>query len=209
MLELFGAVRQTSTVALSGEAADGVFGGYPWFFHDEAVWADTFPWLGDAVRLTDFLAPDVRSRIKPRDQEQDLYRSLLAGMSGLPGETGLTARMREALYLSMQGPLAVLLDRKDRMSMAVGLEVRVPFCDHRLVEYAWNVPWELKCLGGEPKGLLRAALSDRLPTRLVRRPESMVPVAVDPRHRHALDTRVRPLPGARYGGSCRPGSPVP
>ena len=88
-----------------------------------------------------------------------------------------------------------LLDRKDRMSMAVGLEVRVPFCDHRLVEYAWNVPWELKCLGGEPKGLLRAALADRLPPVLLRRPKSMFPVAVDPAYDDVLDARVRDLLG--------------
>jgi len=193
MLELFGAVRQTSTVALSGEAADEVFGGYPWFFHDEAVWADTFPWLGDAVRLTDFLAPDVRSRIKPRDQEQDLYRSLLAGMSGLPGETGLTARMREALYLSMQGPLAVLLDRKDRMSMAVGLEVRVPFCDHRLVEYVWNVPWEMKTADGREKSLLRMAFADRLPTPVLERPKSAYPATFSPDYASEVISGIRAL----------------
>ncbi|MFL6109852.1 MAG: asparagine synthase (glutamine-hydrolyzing) [Catenulispora sp.] len=193
MLELFRAVRQTSTVALSGEAADEVFGGYPWFFHDEAVWADTFPWLGDSVRLTDFLAPDIQARIKPGEQEQDLYRSLLAGMSRLPGESGLTARMREALYLSMQGPLAVLLDRKDRMSMAVGLEVRVPFCDHRLLEYAWNVPWEMKTADGREKSLLRMAFADRLPPPVLQRPKSAYPATFSPGYAADVISGIRAL----------------
>jgi asparagine synthase (glutamine-hydrolysing) len=175
MYLFFERIRKEFTVALSGEAGDEVFGGYPWFFDPATVHGDTFPWLGNGPRLTDYLAPDVRARIRPDDNERDRYRTLLARVPRLPGETGLQARMREVLFLSLQGPLVYLFDRKDRMSMAVGLEVRVPYCDHRLVEYVWNVPWAMKCSDGREKGLLRAAVSDVLPAEVLWRRKSAYP----------------------------------
>src|SRR5207249_700314 len=104
----------------------------------------------------------------------------LAEVPRLDGETGQDRRMREVSYLALTRFLPVLLDRKDRMSMAVGLEVRVPYCDHRLVEYLWNVPWPMKCPGGVPKGLLREAVRDLLPPELVQRRKSMYPATPDP-----------------------------
>ncbi len=175
MLQLFGAVKASCTVALSGEAADEIFGGYPWFHESALLNSDTFPWLGKGSRLTDCLAPEVRNRIRPADQERDSYRSALAQVPRLEGESGLPARMREALYLSMQGPLHLLLDRTDRMSMAAGVEVRVPFCDHRLVEYLWNVPWQVKNADGREKSLLRAAMRGLLPAELLNRRKSAYP----------------------------------
>lgn len=191
MYLLFRAIRERFTVALSGEAADEVFGGYPWFFDQDTVWGDTFPWLGNSPRLTDCLAPDVRARIRPNDDERDRYATLLARVPRLTGESGLQARMREVLYLSLQGPLVYLLDRKDRMSMAVGLEVRVPFCDHTLLEYVWNVPWKMKVADGREKSLLRAAVADLLPAKVLERRKSAYPATFSPAHaktvRAALD----------------------
>jgi asparagine synthase (glutamine-hydrolysing) len=180
MYLLFEQVRRRSTVALSGEAADEVFGGYPWFFDPNTVWCDTFPWLGAAPRLTDYLAPDVSARIQPRDDEHDRYTTMMARVPRLAGETELQARMREVLHLSLQGPLMYLLDRKDRMSMAVGLEVRVPFCDHVLLEYVWNVPWQMKIADGREKSLLRAAVHDLLPPDVLWRPKSAYPATFAP-----------------------------
>ncbi|MEK8146026.1 asparagine synthase C-terminal domain-containing protein [Streptomyces sp. M10(2022)] len=126
-------------------------------------------------RLTSCLAPDVRARIRPDDDERDRYATLRARVPRLAGESGLQARMREVLYLSLQGPLLYLLDRKDRMSMAVGLEVRVPFCDHQLLEYVWNVPWKMKVADGREKSLLRAAVADLLPQGVLQRRKSAYP----------------------------------
>lgn len=179
MYLFFAAIRRQFKVALSGEAADEIFGGYPWFHDESLVNRDTFPWMGHGPRLSDCLAPDVRARIRPREQEREAYATLLAEVPKLDGETGMRSRMREVLYLSMQGPLALLLDRVDRMSMALGLEVRVPFCDHRLVEYLWNVPWEMKSSGGGEKGLLRAAVQDLLPDSVLHRRKSAYPAMFD------------------------------
>jgi asparagine synthase (glutamine-hydrolysing) len=186
MLALFEAVRRRSTVALSGEGADEIFGGYPWYHDPEVVNRPTFPWLGDSRLLTGLLRDDVRKRVEPQAVVDELYRSLLADVPRLDGEKGLDARMREVTYLGLQAPLASLLDRKDRMSMAVGLEVRVPFCDHRLVEYLWNVPWSMKVADGREKSLLRAATEGIVPREIRMRPKSGYPASFSPGHRAAV-----------------------
>ncbi|MEV4450558.1 asparagine synthase (glutamine-hydrolyzing) [Streptomyces mirabilis] len=193
MYLMFAALRERSTVALSGEAADEVFGGYPWFHDPSTVWRETFPWLGNAPRLADCLAPDLRKALRPAELEADRYATLRAQVPRLAGEEGIDARMREVLFLSLQGPLAMLLDRKDRMSMAVGLEVRVPFCDHRLLEYVWNVPWTLKTADGREKSLLRMAVADLLPEEILIRPKSAYPALHDPAHDAAVITAVRSM----------------
>lgn len=177
---LFAEMRERSTVALSAEAADEIFGGYPWYHDEKMVWRDGFPWIGDAPRLTDCLAPDVRSRVRPAEAERDRYATLRNQVPRLTGEDKINDRMREVLFLSMKRPLTYLLDRKDRMSMAVGLEVRVPFCDHRLVEYVWNIPWSMMVADGRWKSPLRMAAADLVPAETLRRPKSGYPGTHDP-----------------------------
>ena len=156
-------------MALSGESADEVFGGYAWFHDEAAVARPGFPWWLDDTGLANVLAGDLRERIRPADYVGDRYAEALAEVPRLPGETGVARRMREVSYLALTRFLPVLLDRKDRMSMAVGLEVRVPFCDHRLVEYVFNTPWSLKTFDGREKSLLRHATADTLPRSVVER----------------------------------------
>jgi asparagine synthase (glutamine-hydrolysing) len=193
MYLMFEALRERSTVALSGEAADEVFGGYPWFHEPATAWRDTFPWMGDAPQLTTCLAPGVRELLRPSEVEKERYATLRAQAPRLPGEDPTNARMREVLWFSLHGPLAHLLDRKDRMSMAVSLEVRVPFCDHRLLEYLWNVPWSMKVADGREKSLLRMATADLLPEEILQRPKSAYPATHDPGYDLATQLSVRSL----------------
>jgi asparagine synthase (glutamine-hydrolysing) len=175
-------IKREFTVALSGESADEVFGGYPWFHRDEAIQAQTFPWalrLADRVRI---LAPEVRAKLRPEEYVADRYREALAEVPRLPGEDPREARIREISYLSITRFLPTLLDRKDRMSMATGLEVRVPFCDHRLVEYVFNIPWHLKTLGGQAKGVLREAMRGLLPDDVLARRKSPYPSTPHPEY---------------------------
>lgn len=190
---LFQAIRERSTVALSGESADEVFGGYPWFHDPEAVGRRGFPWVPHDSGLANVLAPEIRERIQPADYLAQRYSDALNEVPRLHDESGHERRMREISYLALTRYLPMLLARKDRTSMAVGLEVRVPFCDHRLVEYVWNVPWSMKSADGIPKSLLRSAVSDLLPAGLAWRPKSMFPAAVDPAYESALGADIRRL----------------
>lgn len=180
------AVKKHATVALSGECADEIFAGYPWFFREDLILANTFPWsvkLKDRIR---FLSPELVEAIRPEAYVARRYEEALAEVPRLPGERGLNARMREIQYLSLTRWMPVLLDRKDRMSMATGLEVRVPFADHRIVEYLWNVPWEWKALHGREKGLLRTALMGILPDEVLERKKSPYPKTHNPAYLNAV-----------------------
>lgn len=198
---LFKAIREQSTVALSGESADEVFGGYRWFHDPEAVHADTFPWIAGGIfdsfageqsgGSTALLDPGVLAKLDLPGYQDARYRDALAEISYLPGESGLQRRMREVSYLHLTRFVQLLLDRKDRASMAVGLEVRVPFCDHRLVEYVYNTPWALKTFDGREKSLLRAAVRDVLPDIVADRVKSPYPSTQDPRYADALGAELR------------------
>ncbi|GHE07996.1 asparagine synthase (glutamine-hydrolyzing) [Streptomyces alanosinicus] len=197
LLLLFRAIREKSTVALSGESADEVFGGYLQFFDGEARRADTFPWLvrfgRDFGDDADVLRADVARSLDLDGYVADGYRTAVAGIDRLDGESDFEYRMRQISHLHLTRFVRILLDRKDRMSMAVGLEVRVPFCDHRLVEYVYNAPWALKSFDGREKSLLREAAADVLPRSVYDRVKSPYPSTQDPRYARALQEQVKDL----------------
>ncbi|MEU1013534.1 asparagine synthase (glutamine-hydrolyzing) [Streptomyces sp. NPDC005890] len=187
---LFGKMREHSTVALSGEAADEVFGGYPWFHNPKALAADTFPWLlvtGDEAAMP--LNPELDLRIG--EFRADTYRAALAAVPHLDGETPAEHRQREMQHLSLTRWLRQLLHRKDRLSMAHGLEVRVPYCDHRLVEYAFAVPWALKSFDGREKSLLRAIGTALAPDSVLYRPKNHYPATHHPDYNRGLQNMAR------------------
>lgn len=173
-------VKKDATVALSGECADEIFGGYPWFKNPEAFNARTFPWTLKNQERVDILAPEIIDYVQPESYLNQRYEEALAEVPVLPGESPQDTRMREIFYLNITRFMTTLLDRKDRMSMSVGLEVRVPFCDHRIVEYVWNVPWEMKNYKDMEKGLLRTSLSDILPQEVLTRRKSPYPKTHNP-----------------------------
>jgi asparagine synthase (glutamine-hydrolysing) len=177
-------IKRQHTVAISGESADEVFGGYPWFHDEAAIAAESFPW--PEMGVARYLAPDLVERLRPAAYVEARYREALAEVPVLPGEAPRERRMREVLYLNQTRFLLTLLDRKDRMSMAVGLEVRVPFCDHRLVEYAWNIPWAMKSYRGREKGILRRALEGVLPDDVLWRKKSAYPTTHNPTYSAAM-----------------------
>ncbi|UJF32039.1 asparagine synthase (glutamine-hydrolyzing) [Paenibacillus hexagrammi] len=179
-------IKKEATVAISGEAADEIFGGYPWFHRDESLEANTFPWSLKLNNRVDLLAPDLVDWIKPFEYVSNRYQQALAEVPRLAGETQQQNRMREMSYLNITRFMPTLLDRKDRMSMAVGLEVRVPFCDHRLVEYVWNIPWEIKTSGDREKGILRKALKGVLPEDVLTRKKSPYPKTHNPNYLAAV-----------------------
>ncbi|MCG3756760.1 asparagine synthase (glutamine-hydrolyzing) [Amycolatopsis sp. Poz14] len=192
---LFKAIRAESTVALSGESADEVFGGYRWFHDEAAVKADTFPWLAFRNSLMDdrasLLEPGLAAKLDLDSYIDDQYRTAVSQVDLLDGESERESRMRVICNLHLTRFVRQLLDRKDRMSMAVGLEVRVPFCDHRLVEYVYNTPWSLKTYDGREKSLLRHATKHVLPASVRDRVKSPYPSTQDPGYAIALQEQVK------------------
>ncbi len=179
-------IKKQATVAQSGECADEVFGGYPWYHQEEAVTARTFPWLRAVEQRKLVFSNDLVSYMQPEGYIARRYGETIEEVPGLPSEDPLEARRRELFYLNFMWFMATLLDRKDRMSMATGLEVRVPFCDHRLVEYVWNIPWEMKTCGGMEKGILRRALAGVLPEQVLKRKKSPYPKTHNPAYLKAV-----------------------
>ncbi|THF83764.1 asparagine synthase (glutamine-hydrolyzing) [Cohnella fermenti] len=173
-------IKKGATVALSGEAADEIFGGYPWFHRPEALNAGTFGWSLFPELRESVMSDELREKVRPMDYLGDRYAQAVAEVPHLPGESDAERRMRAMSYLSITRFMPTLLDRKDRMSMAVGLEVRVPYCDHRLVDYVFNIPWELKMAGGREKGILRKALTGALPDEVLYRKKSPYPKTHNP-----------------------------
>jgi asparagine synthase (glutamine-hydrolysing) len=197
---LFKAIRAQTTVALSGESADEVFGGYSWFHDERAVRAQAFPWFtalqsfsGGSTPREILLSPDLLAKVDIPGYRDFRYHEAIAEVPRLAGEEGLERRMRELSYLHLTRFVQSLLDRKDRASMAVGLEVRVPFCDHRLVQYVFNAPWAMKSFDGREKSLLRAATRDVLPESVANRVKSPYPSTQDPRYAEVLREALREL----------------
>ncbi len=197
-------VKLNHTVAITGEAADEVFGGYPWFHSRDARDADTFPWSLQLPRRLQVVAPWVQKKLKLEEYVAQRYHEALAEVPRLPGEDPHEARVREIGYLSITRFLPTLLDRKDRMSMGASLEARVPFTDHRMVEYVFNVPWSMKACDGEVKGLLRRAMKGFLPDDALYRKKSPYPGTPNPEYLQAVreeilsmlddaDAPIRPL----------------
>jgi asparagine synthase (glutamine-hydrolysing) len=182
---LFAAVREQSTVALSGEAADEVFGGYAWFHMPKVIAEPTFPWMAlmnDDGSGGGVLNDELARRLDVRSYRADRYAEALKEIEHGDDPDPHNRRMREVSYLHLTRFVQILLDRKDRMSMAHGLEVRVPFCDHRLVQYVYNTPWAMKTYDGREKSLLRGATRDVLPESVAQRVKSPYPSTQDPRY---------------------------
>lgn len=193
MYLLFRDTREVCTVALSGEAADEVFGGYTWQLDPRFVEHNSFPWMYGRQQPDTLLREDVRRELRPDQYREDRYRQALDEVPYLAGEDGERRREREVFYLGLTRWLGALLDRKDRMSMAVGLEVRVPFADHDLAEYLYNVPLEVKCRGGMEKALLREACRGLVPHEVVSRTKSAYPASRDASYLQTLRTLVLDL----------------
>lgn len=184
------AMKQDAVVGISGESADEVFGGYPWYFNEDAVNAPIFPWfamMGARARARrSWLSAEVEQKVRPADHLERMYQDALAEVPRLDGESPQEARMREVFYLGLMHFLPMLLDRKDRMSMAVGFEVRVPFCDYRLVDYVWNIPWQMKTADNIEKGILRRALTGILADDVRTRRKSAYPSSQNPTYQEGL-----------------------
>ena len=183
-------IRNQVKVALSGECADEIFGGYPWY-RDKAIREKAgFPWSQTTQQRVNLMNPMLCEGCDPREFVMDHYRDTCNASDILPGNSAQERRMKEMVNLNFRWFMQTLLDRKDRMSMYHSLEVRVPFCDHRIAEYLYSVPWEYKDYQGREKGLLRYAIQGLLPEEIRERKKSPYPKTFDPHYEELVTARL-------------------
>lgn len=173
-------IKEHATVALSGECSDEIFAGYPWFFREDALNSNTFPWSLALDERQNLLNSKISKEVNLKDYIDYRYNQSINEIKFLDTDSDDTKEKRIISYLSLNWFMQTLLDRSDRMSMYNGLELRVPFCDYRLVQYMWNVPWNVKALHGREKGLLRYVVKDLLPDEIVNRKKSPYPKTHNP-----------------------------
>ena len=175
-------IKKRHTVVLSGECADEIFGGYPWFYRPEMLYSDFFPWIHEPMLRAQLFDEGVAHSQQGYEFISQCYKDSIASCPLSPSDSSSMRTSRAATWLSVNYFMASLLERKDRMSMYSGVEVRVPFADHRVLEFVYNVPWEIKFEKDVEKALLRRAMSDILPPRILTRKKSPYPKTHNPRY---------------------------
>lgn len=183
-------IRKSVKVAISGECADEIFGGYPWYRDPAVREAEGFPWAQNTRQRSAFLHPEHLQKLEPEEFVRACYQQTIAQTDVLPGTSAQERRLKEMVNLNQCWFMQTLLDRKDRMSMYHGLEVRVPFCDYRIAEYLYGVPWEFKDWQGREKGLLRIAMEGILPQQILHRKKSPYPKTYDPKYLQLVKSRL-------------------
>ena len=182
-------IKEDFTVSLSGECADEIFGGYPWFYREPMN--GMFPWLRDLAIRNTLLKPEWQEKLDLVGYATERFNESVAMAPILEGDSDLNNEKRQLTYLNTKWFMTTLLDRKDRMSMGASLEVRVPFADHRLMEYLYNIPWEMKFYDGMEKGLLRKALEGVLPDEVLYRKKNPYPKTHNPHYTELIQTLLR------------------
>ncbi len=188
-----GEVKKRFTVAVSGECADEIFAGYPWYHKPELLNAEGFPWARSTSQRAGLLRPELSAKISPAEYVSRAAAETAARASVLDTDSERDKAVRRMFMLNFYWFMQTLLDRKDRCSMAHGLEVRVPFCDHRIAEYAYNIPWEMKALDGREKGLVRKVSEEFLPHDVVWRKKSPYPKTHNPTYSRLVFDQFRKL----------------
>lgn len=191
MLYFCSQVTNFNKVTLTGECADEIFGGYPWFHNKKAFETDAFPWSMSMEPRQALLDDNLIHELHMEEYAHAAYEKTIRETPVLAEDTPEEKRRREIAYLNLRWFMVTLLDRMDRTSMYSGLEARVPFADYRIVEYIFNVPWEMKCPDGIVKGLLRHAGEGLLPKEILWRRKSPYPKTYDPAYEKLLGDQLK------------------
>ncbi len=186
-------ISNSSKVAFSGECADEIFGGYPWFHKKEMFETDSFPWSSNIEIRKSILNPDLTQILNIEKKSNERYRDALAQVPILESESETEKRRRELAFLNLKFFMMTLVDRMDRMSMHSGLTVRVPYADFRIAEYLFNIPWEMKAKDNVTKSLLRKACEGIIPDELLYRKKSPYPKTYNPAYENLLKERLKDI----------------
>lgn len=190
LLHFCSLVSKTHKVVLTGECADEVFGGYPWFHREEFFGKETFPWTPDLSPRKELLQTDFVQALDMDTFVRKAYDDSISQIETLPEENETETNRRRIGYLNIRFFMQTLLNRMDRTSMHWGLEARVPFADRALVEYIFNVPWEMKAKDGLVKNVLRQSSVGKLPDSILFRKKSPYPKSYNPYYEQLLGKRL-------------------
>ena len=191
MLFFCSKVTKYNKVTLTGECADEIFGGYPWFHSKEAFETKAFPWSPSMAPRQILLEDSLIDSLHMEEYALAAYEKTIGETPVFSEDSKEEKRRREISYLNLRWFMVTLLDRMDRTSMYNGLEARVPLADHRIVEYIFNVPWSMKCPNQIVKGLLRYAGDGLLPKTILFRRKSPYPKTYDPAYEKLLATQLK------------------
>ncbi len=191
LLHFCGEVAKTHKVVLTGECADEVFGGYPWFHQEKFLNCNTFPWTPDLSPRKQLLNKELLPLLEMDRYVSSAYTAAIREIPILPGENDTEINRRRIGYLNIRFFMQTLLNRMDRTSMHAGLEARVPFADRALVDYVFNIPWEMKAKGGTVKNVLRQAARSLLPDEILFRRKSPYPKTYHPHYERLLASRLK------------------
>lgn len=185
-------------VCLSGECSDEIFGGYPWFYRKHLVEHDGFPWALSENLRDNLIKDNILKKGELKEYIDTAIKNTLCNVKHLNKNDKYENRFRDINYLTVKWFMNTLVERTDRMSMQTSLEVRVPFADHRIFEYVYNLPAKLK-LGlnhsNEPveKYLLRKAFEGEIPNEILYRKKSPFPKTYSPSYLNLVENRLKSI----------------
>ena len=186
-------VSMNHKVTLTGECADEIFGGYPWFHRNEMIYSDVFPWMPDLSFKKSLLNPEFAAALHMEKYVRNAYNKTISEINVLPEDSAHETKLKQICYLNIRWFMQTLLDRMDRTSMNYGLEARVPFADKNIVDYVFNVPWKIKIKNNQPKYLLMKASEGLLPNEIIYRAKNPYPKTYNPEYEKILIARIREI----------------
>lgn len=174
----------------AGECADEIYGGYPWFHREKMIYADTFPWMPSLDARKTLLKDDFIDYLGMEDYVYNAYHKTLAEIEYLPEENVASQTLRRNQYLSITWFMQTLLNRMERAASFTGLTALCPFVDRELMEYTYNMPWNLKSRFCTPKYALRESCIGLLPEQILYRKKSPYPKTYHPEYEAILKKEI-------------------
>lgn len=182
-------VKKERSIIMSGECSDEVFGGYPWFYRDELKDLDTFPWLRSTSERRNLLHAQLQD-IDFEGYIQKQYQNSIADISYLDGDSEEDKRSRLHTILCLHWFMQTLVTRQVCMGNAADVTIRAPFADVRIIDYVYNIPWDMKFVGGNEKGILRKAFEDELPQDVCYRKKNPFPKTHNPEYTELIKEKM-------------------